>query len=311
MNLTFDFAFEGFRIIRERPKLIAFWGAITLFGYGVMSLIMVQVAGPELVAFNTMVVNSSTMAAPKFDQAYMAQMTQQILLAGVFCLPVYLLMTSVLVCAICRVSLGETNDRLGFLAFGVQEVRMIAVRAATLALLMGLFAGICVVGGIIGLLASGASPQAATGVQTLSVIVGFGTAAWLGLRLSLNGAQSFETRRMDILGSFAMTNERFWSLFTGYATAMALAVVVRFLCDKIIEAVQVLSLGLKVTGDMIMPDLTNLTTFLTPASVIALVLTFAFVAPLMAAIQLGAPVAAYRALRGKVKPQKVEEKAAG
>ena len=74
---------------------------------------------------------------------------------------------------------------------------------------------------------------------------------------------------------------------------------------------QVLSLGLKVTGDMIMPDLTNLTTFLTPASVIALVLTFVFIAPLMAAIQLGAPVAAYRALRGKVKPKKVEEEAAG
>jgi len=48
MNLTFDFAFEGFRIIRERPKLIAFWGAITLFGYGVMSLIMVHMAGPAV-----------------------------------------------------------------------------------------------------------------------------------------------------------------------------------------------------------------------------------------------------------------------
>ncbi len=311
MNLTFDFAFEGFRIIRERPKLIAFWGVITLFGYGVMSLIMVHVAGPELAAFNTMLVNSPAMPGARFDQASVAQMMQPILLAGVFCLPVYLIMTSVLVCALCRVSLGETDDRLGFLAFGGQELRMIVVRAVTLALLIGLFGGICVVGGFVGLLASSASPQAATGMQTLSGIVGLGAAIWLGLRLSLNGPQSFETRRIDIFGSFAMTNERFWSLFTGYATAMALAVVVRFLCDKIIEAIQVLSLGLKVTGDMIMPDLTSLSTFLTPESVIALVLTFVFIAPLMAAIQLGAPVAAYRILRGKVKPRKVEEEAAG
>jgi hypothetical protein len=168
-----------------------------------------------------------------------------------------------------------------------------------------------VIGSLVGLLVGSASPQAATGIQTLSAIIGLGMAVWLGLRLSLNGPQSFDAQRIDIFGSFTLTNERFWSLFTGYATAMALAIVVRFLCDKIIEAIQVLSLGLKVTGDMIMPDLTSLSSFLTPASVIALLLTFAIVAPLMAAIQLGAPVAAYRVLRGKIKPQKVEEKAAG
>ena len=311
MNLTFDFAFEGFRIIRERPKLIAFWGAITLFGYGVMSLIMVHLAGPELVGFNTMVVNSSTMAQPRFDQAYAAQMTQQILLAAALCLPVYLLMTSVVMCAICRVSLGETDDRLGFLAFGMPELRMLAVQAATLGMMIGLFFGICLIGGIIGLMIGGAGSQAATGVQTLSVIAGLGAVAWLGLRLSLNGPQSFEARRVDIFGSFTLTNGRFWSLFTGYATALALAQIVRFLCDKVIETIQVLSLGLKVTGDIAMPDVTNLTTFLTPASIIALVMTFIFVAPLMAAIQLGAPVAAYRVLRVNIKPRKVEEKAAG
>eukprot|EP01042_Synura_sphagnicola_P019426 gene19426-24591_t len=30
--LSFDFALEGFRIIRERPKLIAFWGALCVLG---------------------------------------------------------------------------------------------------------------------------------------------------------------------------------------------------------------------------------------------------------------------------------------
>lgn len=311
MNLTFDFAFEGFRIIRERPKLIAFWGAVTLVGYGIISLIMVQVAGPELVAFNNMLVNDPTMSAAKFDQAYVARIMQQILLAAAFCMPVYILMTSVLVCALCRILSGDTNDRMGFLAFGGQELRMIIVRAVSVIVTICLFTGICVIGSLAGLLAGNVSPQAATGIQTLSAIIGLGMSIWLGLRLSLNGPQSFEAQRIDILGSFTLTHTRFWSLFTGYATALALAIVVRFLCDKIIEAIQVLSLGLKVTGDMIMPNLTSLSTFLTPASVIALLLTFAIVAPLMAAIQLGAPVAAYRVLRGKIKTQKVEEKAAG
>ena len=44
MALPFDFAFEGFRIIRERPKLIAFWGVVSLFGYGVMAFILIALA---------------------------------------------------------------------------------------------------------------------------------------------------------------------------------------------------------------------------------------------------------------------------
>jgi hypothetical protein len=310
MNLTFDFAFEGFRIIRERPKLMAFWGAITLFGYGVMSLIMVQVAGPELMAFNKLIIMQATTGATSLDQGFMIRISQQILLAGVICLPVYVIMTSVLLSAICRVVLGETDDRLGFLSFGMPELRLVLVRAASLAMAAGLFIGIFMAASLIGLMAGAASPQVATGLQTLGMIAGLGAAVWLSLRLSLNGPNSFDESRINLFNSFVMTNERFWSLFTGYATAMALALVVRFLCDKIIEAVQVLSLGLKVTGDMIMPDMTTVGTFLTPASVIALVLTFAVVAPLMAAIELGAPVAAYRALKSRTQVKKAKEETA-
>ncbi|MFT4075377.1 MAG: hypothetical protein QM647_07565 [Asticcacaulis sp.] len=310
MNLTFDFAFEGFRIIRERPKLIAFWGAITLFGYGVMSLIMVHVAGPQIMAFVKMIIAQADTGSAGVDQAFMINISQQILLAGLMCLPVHVVMTSVVLGAVCRVAFGETDDRLGFLAFGWQEIRLIAVKTASLAVIAALFLGVALVGTMAGLLIGGANSQAATGLQTLGVIAGLGAAIWLSLRLSLNGPHSFDSQSLNIFGSLAMTNERFWSLFTGYATATALAMVVRFLCDKIIEAVQVLSLGLRVTGDMIMPDMTSIVSFLTPASVIALALTFAVVAPLMAAIQLGAPVAAYRALKGRTPVRKVKEEAA-
>jgi hypothetical protein len=305
MNLTFDFAFEGFRIIRERPKLIAFWGAITLFGYGVMSLIIVHMAGPAVAQTFAM------FQSGKIDPETLNALNLQIAPAVALCAPVYILMSSVLVCAVCRVAFGETDDRLGFLAFGWQEIRIMAVRALSLIILFGVLTGISALAGLVGLLITAGNAQAAAGIQALGFMAAIGVTLWLSIRLSLNGVQSFDLKRFDLFGSFTLTHNRFWSLFTGYATAFALAQVVAFLCDKIIEAVQVLALGLNVTGEIRMPDITSVDSFLAPTSVIATVLTFAFVMPLGISIELAAPAAAYRTLRGKAKPQNVEEKAAG
>jgi hypothetical protein len=305
MNLTFNFAFEGFRIIRERPKLIAFWGAVTLFGYGVMSLIMVYMAGPAIAQAFAMIQSG------KLDPATFNALNLKIAPAVILCAPVYILMSSVLVCAVCRVAFGETDDRMGFLAFGWQEIRIMAVRALSLIILLGVLTAIPALAGLLGLLVTGGNAPAAAGIQALGFIAAIGVTLWLGIRLSLNGVQSFDLKRFDLFGSFALTRERFWSLFTGYATAFALAQVVAFLCDKIIEAIQVLALGLNVTGQVQMPDMTSVDSCLTPASVIATGLTFAFVMPLGISIELAAPAAAYRVLRGKTKPRVVGEEAAG
>ncbi|ESQ93984.1 hypothetical protein [Asticcacaulis benevestitus] len=291
MNLTFDFAFEGFRLIRERPKLIAFWGALTLLWWGAMWGIMVAMAGPAL---------ATLMKMTSYDPQVIQTLTEQLLPALGVCAPIYVVMSSILVCAICRASMGQRDDRFGFLKLGMDEIRMMGVRGGTLLTLAGVFIGFGTVGSLFAALVNASSPQAAAAAQSLSSILALGTFVWLSLRLSLNNPQSFESQRINLFGSFSMTQDRFWSLFTGYAAAMALALVVQFLCDKIIEAVQVLSLGLKVTGDMVPPDPTTLTSFLSPASLIYFVLSYAIVAPLTSAIQFGAPVAAYKILRGKV-----------
>ncbi|ESQ84513.1 hypothetical protein AEAC466_09175 [Asticcacaulis sp. AC466] len=303
MNLTFDFAFEGFRLIRQRPKLIALWGAITLFGHGVISLILVQMAGPAITRFGQLMTDAS--ATGTFDPVAIEAQLQIIMPAMIMCVPVYILMSSVLACAICRASLGETDDRLGFLSFGLPEIRMIALRSV---MALGLI-GVLLTGGLLGqIVAVSGNAQVAQGMTTLGFLVAGGIAVWLGIRLSLNGPQTFDTGRFNLFGSFNLTRERFWSLFTGYATAGALALVVQFLCDKVIEAIQVLSLGLKVTGDIVPPDMSNMSAFLVPHSIILLFLTFGIVTPLMAAITLGAPVAAYRVLREKGETLKTEQK---
>jgi hypothetical protein len=270
-----------------------------------MSLIMVHMAGPALAAAMAMI------RSGKLDPSTLSTLNLQIAPAVLFCAPVYIVMSSILVCAVCRVAFGETNDRMGFLGFGWQEIRIMAVRTLSLIILLGVLTAIPALAGLLGLLVTGGNAPAAAGIQALGFIAAIGVTLWLGIRLSLNGVQSFDLKRFDLFGSFALTRERFWSLFTGYATAFALAQVVAFLCDKIIEAIQVLALGLNVTGQVQMPDMTSVDSFLTPASVIATGLTFASVMPLGISIELAAPAAAYRVLRGKTKPREVGEEAAG
>ncbi|MGA9657608.1 MAG: hypothetical protein WBQ60_00705 [Asticcacaulis sp.] len=302
MKLTFDFAFEGFRLIRQRPILLAFWGALSLAGYSLMTWILVQQAGVPLSELMTMFA-----AGTQPDPMAAATLMQAIIPAFLLCLPVYILMSSILMCAIYRASTQEDGGQFGFLALGQAEIRIMIVRAATMFLLGAVLFGGAFVGTILAIIIGAGSAEGGKALQALSYIFALGAMIWTGLRLSLNAPLSFDTQRIDIFGSFAMTRGRFWSLFTGYAAAMALAQVVALLCDKIIEAIQVLSLGLKVTGDVRMADMSSLSALMTPSSVIFLLLTFAVVVPLTATIQLGAPVAAYKALKGQPllnKPEK-------
>jgi len=306
MKLTFDFAFEGFRLIRERPKLIAFWGAITLFGYGLMSLIMVYYAGPSLISLAAMSKSLSgmTTSPDAGTLSAMASVMQQVIEALLMCAPIHIIMSAVLLCAICRAALGEGDDSLGYLSFGMAELRMITLVFANFAVLFGVWIGAVLAGSLVSVLFGLVVPPLMPVLQSLNMLVSGGIVAWVGLRLSFNAPQTFETQKFNLFGSFALTRGRFWPLFVGYALAIALAQVVAFLCDKVIEAVQVLSLGLKVTGELSLPDISSLAAFLTPSTLILLILTGAIVAPLTYAIQFAAPVAAYRRLKGQpLKPE--------
>ena len=48
MALSLDFAFEGFRTIRERPRLIFLWGAVVLTGHLVAATSLIHYAGPAM-----------------------------------------------------------------------------------------------------------------------------------------------------------------------------------------------------------------------------------------------------------------------
>ena len=278
MDLRLNFALEGFRLLRARPQLLAFWGAVSLFGCGICQLLMVAIAGPyynDILALQT----------KPGDMALMAKVMPPVFSALAASTPVYLLTTAILICAVCRAGLETENDRLGFLRFGLKELRVLVVLIIMLFLsLMTLMAS----GLVLGIFGLGQQ-------QTLVMVLSGAAIAWLQLRLSLNLVQSFATNRVDVFGSFQLTRGRSLPVLGGYLLAYALATVVWYLAMTIMKGVLVLVFVLQQGAAD--PDMSSLAAFLTPQEIVLYVMLFGIFWPQIMVIIHAPAVAAYRELK--------------
>lgn len=287
MILSLDFAFEGFRILRERPRLLWLWGFVTLFGKGLGAMLLVALGGAPVEGLIHL-----------GESGDVAQAWPLIVRAapGVLAMQAASLVTAAIVgAAVARAVFGEPDDGLGFLKFGPRELQLIVVLA-----IVSLF-DLAIVGATIGLAVIPA--LAANALATVwPVCVGFGLAVgglialWLNARLMFAVVQSFVERRIAVFDSFALTREPFWTLFGGWLLAWVLALVVMFLGEEVVAAVTSLIFGTAATGR---PDLTSLHAFLTLDNMVTFGLIYAFVSPQTLAITLAAPMAAYRAVSGR------------
>ncbi len=302
--LSFEFAFEGFRIIRERPKLIAFWGLLSLIGNGLAHILLVQTAGHNLVSLFDIKLQDKPV-----DPAVLAVMVQPLIPAFAGYLLISLVMSAILSCAVFRCSTGEENDRLGFLKFGLSEINIIIVSLATFLVMLGvaLFSGI--LGTLLGVVLAPMSNAAPAALMDVSLFFAILAMLYVQVRLSLNMAQTFATGRLNVFGSVALTRDVFWSLLTGYALAFALTVIVAYLAGTVVDAVLEIIFQVKATQATMIANMGSLDTFLTPSNVVFLVMSYGVVSPLLSAIIIGAPMAAYKALGGDGAAMKAESAA--
>ena len=291
--LPLDFCLEGFRLIRQRPYLIAFWGTITLFGNAVAILLAVALSGPAIQSLAT----AATRAPLPPD---LLLLLLQAALPGVAAfLAISAVTASVVTAAVCRAVAGD-SERLGFLQFGMREIRLCVVNLTMLVFSLAIILACFIVAGIPAALFT-TVPGAMSAFAALATLAAAGLVFWLRVRLSLNVPQTFATQRIDIFGSFKLTRDLFRQLAFGYAGAFALAIVVELLCAQVTGAILML-----IFGDITKPDLATLTAFLTPANTVDLVLTHLIVSPLVAAILYGAPVSAYARISGQIADQQVQ-----
>jgi hypothetical protein len=121
-------------------------------------------------------------------------------------------------------------------------------------------------------------------------------------RLSLASPLTFDTKRVNLFGSWRITRGQFWPMFGTYVLTCFMAIVVGLLGMIVLLACAAIAAG-GVNGfaSMFRPDMSSLKAYLTPARIVYLVLAGALYA-LIWPVLLAPRAAIYKALTAKPEP---------
>ena len=303
MALSLDFAFEGFRVIRQKPKLILFWGlALIIINIGMMVLMQTVFASTMS---DIQAVSASAGSNPSAALTAFQQIGQKILpLEGVF-VPLGLATGAILNCAVFRAALEYKNDSFGYLRFGADELRQLGITILFFLMFIvveiaAAIAGL-VVGGVFGLILSFVSKPLAGLGFLVGTLVALGGIIWYAVRMSLFGVIALDRKTIDLFASFGLTKGQFWSLFVGYVVMFLMALVVMILFMVVVFAITSALGGggnSAMLGTVMGARGQGLSAFTNPATIVSLVITNGILSPLLIALMGGAPAAAYKALGG-------------
>jgi hypothetical protein len=230
-----DTAFTGFRVVREHPWALPFWALAALSFSLAISAVFLAAGGKIM--------------DPQIVQADPSQ--TQALLAELASLAPAILATAAVALAVNCIAYGAMNRAIlrpqdgafGFLRLGVDELRLLGAMVLLaivffsayfgLVAVVALCAGLAALGGKIAVILVGA----VTVATALCIIV------ILAVRLSLVLATTFDTGKISLGASWALTRGRFWPILGTYFLATALTAVVVLLAWLVEMGVGALLLG--------------------------------------------------------------------
>ena len=226
-----DVAFTGFRVVRRHPKALIAWWVYALVLTLAFAIVLMSLAGPDvarLVAYS---------AQPNPDPAQFVLLMERLAPASAVLLLVEIAFYSVVSAAMIRSVLRPRDDRFGFLRVGMDELRQFGLGLLTVVVFLGSYVSLIVVIQMLASLALVAGRETAAAIIVLLLPFLLGVLLVLAVRLSLAPALTFDTRRIRLLESWALTRHRFWSLLGTYLLTIALVATVYFLSVLLIYAV--------------------------------------------------------------------------
>lgn len=244
-----DAAFEGFRLVRRNPLAIVIWSLL----YLILSLanLFVSAGAMQSMVAMTEMMEGMEASPPTTLEGMMPMLTAygQVLGQTAWLMPVSLVVGSVIYAAVARGVVNPQDKGLGFVRFGMDEVRVLVVSVGisllSAVIYTAAFIGVFVLAGI-----AVATEQA---WLWLFVVLGFFAAIafciWLAVRWSLAIPITVAEKRFAFFDSFALTKGRFWPLLGMAIIAGVMALVIWALSMIVAMPVSMMS-GLSMMGTM-------------------------------------------------------------
>lgn len=261
-----DAAFVGFRLVREHPRTVAVWAVLMTVLSLVSSTLTILLAGPQLTAFMEM--NTQNTASPEEMLAAMGGLAPLIGISLIYSLALY----AVMLAAVNRMVLRPADSRSAYLRLGGDELRQAGTLILVNLLLLGVYIVAVLVTAIlvgVAVAASGGGGGAVTGLIGLITFIGVACLMiYMAVRLSFASAITFDTGKVSVRASWAMTKGHVGALLGAYLLAAVMAVIVYFLIMTIVAAIGAIASG-GITGlsGLFEPDMTSLAAFFTPIGV--------------------------------------------
>lgn len=282
-----DTAFEGFRIIRDKPGLILAWTGFYLLSLLAMIIILLV---PN---FGNLAAVEATGIQRDFSEL-LARFGPALMLA----LLVALIMPIMLVTAIYRTVLNPEDKGFAHLKISADELRMFLVSLLVI-FIFAVASGIY--GATVVLLAnaSGGLHGVVTKIGSAGGVILLG---WLAVRLALAGVMTFAEHHFRLSAAWRLTRGQFWRLLLtlGLTIVYAVGVVIMALLFSLLLAK--VTGGFTMMGRLASPDLSHLTPALALGLLGELLLQLALqtlLIVLVFVIFYAPPAAAYRRLKAR------------
>jgi len=289
-----DVAFSGIRFVRERPRAVAIWAGLQIVVSLVLGAIVFGTMGPYLAQMQDFA--RQRPADPTQAMAVFSHLLPMYALL----IPLSLLINAVVYAAMARAVLRPADEGAGYLRLGGDEVRQILLIllwfVVAIGAEMGAFIVVLIPTVILGLISK---PLAALGI-----LIGLGVFAGLIyclVRLSLSSAMTFDRKRVELFGSWALTKDHVWKMLGAYALVLGLALVIIILVSIIATAVAAVLSGVGGMAAIFSGRVTSMADYFAPAR-LAVTLLWAVVTPLFWALFLMPPAEIYRHLSGATDP---------
>lgn len=259
-----DAAFVGFRLVREHPRTIGVWSVLMTVLSLVSTALTIQLAGPRLAEF--MALSAETDPSPQQMLGVMGGLTPFFAVSILYSLALY----SVMLAAINRMVLRPSDDRSFYLRLGGEEVRQSIMLILVNLLMVGVYFGVVLISAVLLGIAVASGGGALTAIVGLISFVGICCLMlFVAVRLSFASAITFDTGKVSVTQSWAMTKGHVGALLGAYLLAAVMAVIVYLLIMTIVAAVAaIVAGGITNLGGLFEPDMTSLEAFFTPVSMV-------------------------------------------